>query len=180
MNEKREHLRRLLGEYLEWLLLGERRRLTVTGLVISGVLILVASVVEYLVLAREIAGGDPHPVLWLRHTFRLLPFWEHPLPPEMWLYGYLLVVMLAAVYAYFNAGYLVSVFLAISPNVGIALWSIHGMDEYVTLTPLMVFERVLPEGPPVATLGFLLGLGLRRVIPQRAADSTRTSSTPEQ
>lgn len=178
MNDEREHLRRLLAEYLEGLLLGERRRLTVAGLVISGVLILVASVVEYLVLAREIAGGDPH-LLGLRRTFRLLPFWEHALPLEMWLYGYLLVIMLAAVYAYFNAGYLVSVFLAISPNVGIALWSIHGMDEYVTLTPLMVFERVLPEGPLVATFGFLLGLAIRRVTRQRAADTARTRSTPE-
>lgn len=179
MSEAREHLIGLLAEYFEWLVLGERRRLTAAGVVISGVMILVASVVEYLVLAREISGSDPYPFLWLRHTFRLHPFWEHPLPPEMWVYGYLLVIVLAAVYAYFNAGYLVSVCLAISPNIGIALWSIHVSDEYVTLTPLLVFDRVFPEGPLVATLGFLLGLGIRRVTRQQTAESTRTPSTPE-
>lgn len=179
MNDVEDHRKRLLAEYVELLLVGERRRLTAAGVLIAGAMILVASVVEYLVLAREIAGGDPHPFLWLRHTFRLHPFWEYPAPPEMWVYGYLLVLMLAAVYAYFNAGYLVSVLLAISPNVGIALWSIYGRDVYVGLSPMLVFERVLPEGPLVATLGFLLGLALRRVKRQKTATETRTPSTPE-
>lgn len=180
MSDARDHLRGLLLEYLEWLLLGERRRLTAAGLVIAVVMILVASVVDYLFLARVVAGSETNPFQGIRRTFRLLPFWgEYPPPPEMWVYGYLFVIMLAAVYAYFNAGYLVSVFLGVSTNIGSAVWSIHGMDEYVTLTPMLVFDRVFPVGPLVATLGFLLGLAIRRVTRQQTPDSTRTPSTPE-
>lgn len=134
MNEG-EVLKQLLADYLEWLLLGERRRLTVAGLVIAGVMILVASVVEYLFLARVVAGSDSNPFVWLRRMFRLHAFWESTLPPELWVYGYLLVIMLAGVYAYFNTGYLVSVLLGISPNIGTALWLIHGLDAYMDLSP---------------------------------------------
>lgn len=70
---------------------------------------------------------------------------------------------------YFNSGYLTSVLLGISPNIGTAFWSIHGFDEYVTLILGLVLEWSLPEGPVVATLGFLLGLGLRKVMQSKTA-----------
>ena len=91
--------------------------------------------------------------------------------------GYVLVVGLSGAHAYFNRGYVTSLVLALSPAVGAALWSIHGLDEYVAPTPLLVVDRVLPEGVVVATAGFLLGLGLRSVLqptaPQRPPDRDR-------
>ena len=55
-----------------------------------------------------------------------------------------------------------------------AVLSIHGVDEYVTVTPDPVAGRVLPEALVVATAGFLLGVALRSVRPPRTAGGSTT------
>jgi hypothetical protein len=113
-------------------------------------------------MTREITGGETPLLLYVRETFRLAGVGSHRLGGLLWVPGYVLVIGLAATHAYFNAGYLPSVLLAVSPNIGIAIWVIQGFDEYVAFMPWR-FVGILPEGLLVATLGFLLGLGLRRI-----------------
>lgn len=143
------------------LVLGEDRRLTMAAVVVAGVLFLTAMVVDYITLLSEIAGRDPGIFGHLRMTFQLVDFFDPPMNSATWVYGYILVAGLAGVHAYFNLGYLSSLLLALSPNIGTALWSIHGFDEYMVMTPMLIPGRVFPEGPIVATLGFLVGAAIR-------------------
>lgn len=152
------------GYHLRRLLVGERRRLTGAAVLMACTLLVVASTVEYLALSRVVAGSSTNPLFHVRQTFRLHPFWEGGPGQATWVYGYLLVLGLAGVHAYVNLGYLTGLVLALAPNVGVALWSIHGLDEYVGMTPTLVVDRVLPEGPLVATAGFVLGLALRVLL----------------
>lgn len=144
------------------LLVGETWRVTAGAVLLAGALILVGSVVEYLTLSREIAGGETPVVYYVRPLFVVPEPSTIGLRPTPWaaVYGYLFAIALAAGHAYVNLGYLPSVLLSVSPNVGVALWIIHGFDEYVALTPMRVFG-VLPEGTLVATVGFVLGVALR-------------------
>lgn len=161
------------------LVVGERRRLTGAALLLTGALAVVASVVEYRVLSREIAGGDPPVLLPVREVFQLVFLWERGTEPTTAVIGYLLVLALAGIHVYYNLGFLTSHLLASSPSVGIAVWSIHGFDEYVTLTPALVFERVFPEVPVVATLGILLGLGLRLIRNPNSPSRPAEPAAPE-
>lgn len=144
--------------------IGETWRQTGVAVLFAGMSIIVTSAVEYRVLSREITGGEPPALLFVRETFRLAFFWERGTDPSTAVLGYLLVIAIAGLYAYYNLGYLTGLLLASSPSAGIALWSIHGFDEYVTMTPTLVFDRVLPEAPLVASLGFFLGVGLRIIV----------------
>lgn len=160
---------------LRALLIGEQRRRTRIALLAAAVLFLMAMLVDYITLSSVVAGRDPGIFPEFRNIFRMHEPQQLELSSLKWIYGYVLVGGLASIYAYFNAGYLLSLLLALSPNIGTALWSIHGFDEYMTLTPLLVFDRILPEGPLVATLGFFLGVGLRAI----AYPSSHRSRDPD-
>lgn len=151
------------SERLNRLLVGEDRRRTLSAVGLAGVLMVVAMVVDYLALS-SVVGTVNTEFFWnIRDAFALSPNpWRGGVSPTE-VYGYILVVGLAAIHAYLNSGYLTSALLASAPPIGTAFWSIGGMDEYMLLTPELVFGRVFPEALIMATLGFILGLGFRMV-----------------
>lgn len=150
-------------ERLKRLVVGEERRRTRVAVVFAGVLLVVAMTVDYLALAYYVGTVETPFFGSFREVFTLAPIWERGLASPTWVYGYILVVGLAAIHAYYNSGYLTSVVLASAPSIGTAFWSIGGIDEYMVFTPELVFGRVFPEAPIMATLGFLIGLGFRAV-----------------
>lgn len=166
--------------HLKPLLVGEHRRLTGAAVLLAGGLFSVAGMVRYVALSRIVAGSGTNVFFDVQQTFMLAPIWEHrALVPTTWVYGYLLAIGLAGSHAYFNRGYLPSVLLAVAPQVGVAQWSIHGMDAYIALTPALVFDRVFPEGVLVPTFGFVLGLALREGIRGKLSSQPPASDPPD-
>lgn len=151
------------SERLDRLLVGEDRRRTRRAVILAGVLVVVAMVADYLALSYHVGTVETTFFMKFRWAFTLAPIWEHGLVSPTQVYGYVLVVGLAAVHAYLNSGYLTSVLLASAPPIGTAFWYIGGMDEYLLFAPELVFGSVFPEAPIMATLGFVLGLGIRTV-----------------
>jgi len=143
------------------LLVGDTRQVTAAALVGALALFGLASAVEYMALANVVAASETNPYVDVRPAFGLAP-----LPSRhgwVWVPGYLLAGTLSAGHAYLNRGYLPSLVLALAPSSGIALWTSYGMDDDVGLAPGAVYETVLVEGLVVATVAFLVGVGLRHV-----------------
>lgn len=147
------------AERLDRLLVGEDKRRTRRAVVLAGVLMVAAMVADYLALSYHVGTVETTFFIEFRWAFTLAPIWERGLTSPTQVYGYILVVGLAAIHSYFNSGYLTSVLLASAPPIGTAFWYIGGMDEYLFFAPELVFSNVFPEAPIMATLGFILGLG---------------------
>ena len=95
--------------------------------------------------------------------------------------GMLLVVSLAGLHAYLNEGYLPSILLGWSPVYGNVIWTIGSLTaiENYFLDPVAAFERTFPEAFVLATLGFLIGLGLRWVQKRRQSHTMPGSGSDE-
>lgn len=157
----------LRSDRLTALLFGANRARTRRALVLAGVLLVATATIEYLLFHTGFENGV---VETLHEVFLLVGY----LPGREGM-GAVFVVGLAALHAYLNEGYLPSVLLGWSPVFGNLVWSITspvGIASY-RLDPLAAFERTFPEAVALATLGFLVGVGLRWTRKRRR---TRTAS----
>lgn len=144
---------------LRSLFVGEDRATTRRALLLAGGYVVALAVLEYAFLL----GPDFELVDALWRAFVL----ESNLSTAVnrGTFGAVLVVGLAAIYAYLNEGYLVSVILASAPIFGAGLWTLGGPYRRVDLylDPVSAVQRTFPEAVLFATVGFLLGIGLRRL-----------------
>ena len=141
------------------LLLGEDRGATRRTLILASFYVAVPAVLEYLYLPP---GGDVAVVGDLLHAFALVPDLT---AISYGAYGVLTVVGLAGIAAALNEGLLPSAVLATAPVYGSHVWVIAGAPR----SPRLVFDpvgavgRASPEALLFATVGFVLGLGARRL-----------------
>lgn len=133
-------------------LLGEDARVTRWAFFMAGILLLFGLAVDYLWMSTVVSTGNQGLTL-TRTLAAILAF--------RWGYGALLLVVIAAVHAYFNIGLLPSLTLASAPVVGAATLSLNPSDTSVLFSPGMVPFRVLPEILVFPFAGFVLGVGLR-------------------
>ena len=142
---------------LESFLVGEDRATTRRALLLAGGYVVALAAFEYAFLL----GPDIELVDALWGAFVLEP--NMATAVDHGTFGAVLVVGLAAIYAYLNEGYLVSVILASTPIFGASLWTIGSMEEVANLylDPVSAVRRTFPEAVLFATVGFLLGIGLR-------------------
>lgn len=163
----------LRSDRLRDLTLGKERSRTRRALALTVGLVTVGMVSEYLLFLTEFQNGvveTLHEVLLLDGY---LPSWHAT--------GALFVLDLAALHAYLNEGYLPSVLLGWSPVYGNVLWSIgslSGVENYY-LDPVAAFERTFPEALVLATLGFVVGLGLRWARKRRQSHAVPHSESGE-
>lgn len=137
------------------LLLGERRGGTGRALILASGFVLATMILEYLLYVTAFENSV---IKALHQAFLLdgfLPTWHAT--------GAFIVVGLAALHAYLNEGYLPSVVLGWGPAYGNVMWtigSLSGVENYY-LDPLAAFQRTFPEAAALATVGFIIGLGVR-------------------
>ena len=143
------------SDRLAALVLGANRARTRRALVLAGVLLVATATLEYLLFRTGFENGV---VETLHEVFLLAGY----LPSRAGA-GAAFVVGLAALHAYLNDGYLPSVLLGWTPVFGNLTWtngSPSGVANYY-LDPIAAFERTFPEALALATLGFVVGVGLR-------------------
>lgn len=142
---------------LRSLLVGEDPEMTRRALLLAGGFVVALAALEYVFLL----GPDEEVFDALWRAFVL----EANLGEAMnqGTYGAALVVGLAAVHAYLNEGYLPSVALASAPIFGASLWTIGSLSGVANLylDPASAVRRTFPEALAFATVGFLVGIGLR-------------------
>lgn len=145
----------LRSDRLTSLLLGANRTRTRRALVLTGAFVVLGATIEYLLFRT---GFENSVVETLHEVFLLTGYL-----PSQGGTGAVFVVGLAALHAYLNEGYLPSVLLGWTPVFGNLGWSITasaGIESY-RLDPVAAFERTFPEALALATLGFVVGVGLR-------------------
>lgn len=140
---------------LNVLILGEERSMARRALVLTGGFVTSTMILEYLLLLTKFENEG---IVMLHEVFRLdgyLPSWHAT--------GLFFVIGLAALHAYLNEGYLPSILLGWSPVYGNFIWSIGHPSRIANyyLDPVSAFERTFPEAVVLATLGFIIGVGLR-------------------
>lgn len=147
----------LRSDRLAALVLGVNRARTRRALVLAGVLLVATATIEYLLFRTGFENG----VVEVLHEVFLL---AGHLPSRAGT-GAVFVVGLAALHAYLNEGYLPSVLLGWSPVFGNLSWTNGSRSDVANyyLDPLTAFERTFPEALALATLGFVVGVGLRRI-----------------
>jgi hypothetical protein len=126
-------------------------------------LFLAGAALEYAVLRT---GFDDGLLVAIHGGFRVRDFLAgDPAVSTVIAAGNLVVLGLAAVYAYLNAGYLVSVLLGWSVAAGNLVWTVGSPTEIANLRldPAAAFARTFPEAVVLATVGFALGFLLRRL-----------------
>lgn len=161
----------LQSDRLTDLLLGENWSRTRQALILTVGFAIVSTALEYLLFLTKFENeviGTLHEVLLLDGY---LPSWHAT--------GMLFVVGLAALHAYLNEGYLPSVLLGWSPVYGNVVWTIGtpmGIENYY-LDPVGAFERTFPEAIVLATLGYIIGLGLRWIRKRRQTDAVSQSES---
>lgn len=140
---------------------GDDRTTTRRAVLLAGGFLVAGATLEYLVLRTGFGNG----ALVALHRTLLLDGYL-PTPHAT---GAFLVVGLAAVQASLNEGYLPSVLLGWSLAFGNVCWtvgSLVGVRSYY-LDPAAAFRRTFPEAIVLASLGFLLGAGLRTLRERR-------------
>lgn len=145
------------------LLIGRDPRTTLKALLLSGIFFTISLILGYINLKMELDINFLKSLIIILHLHAG---------------GIVLVIILAALHAYVNKGYLPSILLAISPSYGSFLWTIGSMDEIsnIHLDFSSAWERLFPEAPLYATLGFLIGVLLRilvaNVLNRRSGDTS--------
>lgn len=149
---------------LSALALGAEWTRTRRAFALAGALVVAGATVEYLLLRSNFESG----LLETLHEALLLDGYL----PEWHAAGALFVVGLAALHAALNEGYLPSVALGWSPVYGNLLWTIGSVEAVggYSLDPVAAFERTFPEAVALATLGFVVGLGFRRIRERAGPD----------
>lgn len=139
------------------LLLGTERSTTRRAVILAVGFAVGGGVLEYLLVLTKFEND----VIATAHSVFALDGYL----PTWYATGALVVVGVAAVHAYLNEGYLPSVLLGWSPVYGNAIWTIGSWTTIRNyyLDPVAAFERTFPEAAVLATLGFLVGLVLRRI-----------------
>lgn len=155
------------------LFLGETWSRTRNALVLTGGFVTASLLLEYLLFLTRFENAA---IETLHEVFLLdgyLPSW-HAM-------GVFVVVGLAAVHAYLNEGYLPSLLLGWSPVFGNVAWTIGsptGIENFY-LDPIGAFRRTFPEAVVLAALGFVIGLGLRRIRKRQRGHTTTRSESDE-
>jgi DMSO/TMAO reductase YedYZ heme-binding membrane subunit len=158
---------------LRSLLVGESRAVTRRALALAAGFLVGLAALEYVFLL----GPDDEVVDAAWRAFVLEPNLAAAL--DRGSFGAFLVVGLAAIHAYLNEGYLVSLLLASAPIFGAGLWSLGGpfRDVNFYLDPASAVRRTFPEALLYATIGFLLGLALRWLNRRLRARQDSTASS---
>lgn len=94
--------------------------------------------------------------------------------------GFFVAVGLAAIQAYFNAGYLPSILLATAPIYPVFVFTVPGprtlavirLGDDLVFAPYWAAEHVLPNTITYGTIGFLIGIGLQYTIRRSMTDTT--------
>lgn len=149
------------SDQLTDLILGERWSRTRNALVLAGGFVTAGLVLEYALFLTRFENDAVETVHEVFFLDGYLPGWHAA--------GPVIVIGLAALHAYLNEGYLPSVLLGWSPAFGNVIWTIgspSGIENYY-VDPVAAFERTFPEAAVLATLGFVLGFGLRRIRKRR-------------
>jgi len=155
------------------LLLGETWSRTRNALVLTGGFVTAGLLLEYLLF---LTGFENAAIETLHEVFLLdgyLPSWHAT--------GAFVVIGLAAVHAFLNEGYLPSLLLGWSPVFGNVIWTIGsptGIENFY-LDPIGAFQRTFPEAVVLATLGFVIGLGFRRIRKRQRCHSVARSESDE-
>lgn len=138
-------------------------------LVLAGVFVIVGSGVEYLAL---ITGFENVLLVGLHRVFAL-----DGTALDLETQGAVVIVILSAIQASLNEGYLPSVVLGIAPVYGNQLWTIGSLDRIASfhLDPGSALARMLPDGAILASVGFLLGIGIRWALLRRQRNKLETS-----
>ena len=142
---------------LRSLVVGESRARTRRALALAAGFLVGLAALEYVFLL----GPD---VVWVDAAWRAFVLEPNlAVALDRGSFGAFLVVGLAAIQAYLNEGYLLSVLLASAPIFGAGLWSLGGpfRDVKFYLDPASAVRRTFPEALVYATVGFLVGLALR-------------------
>jgi hypothetical protein len=155
------------------LILGEKRERTRRALILAAVFVVAGAVLDYLVILSKF---ENEVFETLNQVFLLdgyLPSWHAS--------GVYIVIGLAAVHAYLNEGYLPSILLGWSPIYGSHSWTIIPLSdlEAYYLDPVSALERTFPEAVVLATLGFVIGLSLRRLRRGRRGNAVSHSEADE-
>jgi hypothetical protein len=151
------------NEVRDWqtpLLVGEDRATTRRALLLAVGFVAVLPVVEYAYLPM---GLD---VAVLGEFLRAFVVEPNPtLALERGALGALVVMGLAGIHAALNEGFLPSLVLAVAPVYGLSLWLVVGTpgNPRIAFDPVGALGRVGLDAVMLATVGFLLGLGFRRL-----------------
>lgn len=155
------------SDRLHDLVIGDEPSRTRRALVLAGGFLVAGLVLGYLVFATQFENV----LLESLHEALLLDGYG----PGWHARGAFVVVGLAAVHAYLNEGYLPSVLIGWSPVYGNVGWTIGSRREignyYLDL--VAAFERTFPEAVVLATLGFVVGVGLRWARHRRRATASK-------
>ena len=162
----------LQSDRLTDLLLGEEWTRTRRALILTGGFVIATATLEYFLYRTKFENE----VIETLHQVFLLDGYL----PTGHATGALFVVSLAALHAYLNQGYLPSILLGWSLVYGNLSWSIGSRTaiENYFLDPVSAFERTFPEAVVLATLGFVIGLGLRW-IRKRQQSYTTSQADPD-
>lgn len=153
------------------LAIGDDRTTTRRAVLLAVGFLVAGATLEYLVLRT----GFENDALAALHQALLLDGYL-PAPHAT---GAFLVVGLAALQALVNRGYLPSVLLGWSLAFGNVCWTVGsrvGVRNYY-LDPAAAFRRTFPEAVVLASLGFLLGLGIGNLRARRRGRSTSGSDS---
>ena len=147
----------LRSDRLTALLFGANRTRNRRALVLAGAFVVFGATIEYLLFRTGFENG----VVETFHEVFLLTGY---LPSQEGT-GAVFVVGLAALHAYLNEGYLPSLLLGWSVVFGNLSWTLVGLSGTAAyrLDLPAAFERTFPEAAALATLGFVMGVGLRRL-----------------
>jgi hypothetical protein len=155
----------LQSDRLHDLIFGEEWSKTRQALLLGGGFAIATTILEYSLFFTMFENTV---IETLHKVFLLdgyLPSWHAT--------GVFFVIGLAALHASLNEGYLPSILLGWSPVYGNVSWTLRtlsGVEQYY-FDPVAAFERTFPEAVVLATLGFVIGLGLRRIRKRRQADA---------
>ncbi|NEU56416.1 hypothetical protein [Halorussus sp. MSC15.2] len=149
------------SDRLHDLILGVERSRSRRALALGGVFLIAGLTLEYLLFVTKFENG----VVEVLHEVFLL----NEYVPNWHATGAFFVIGLAALHAYLNEGYLPSVLLGWSLVYGNVIWTIGSLQriENYYLDPVAAFGRTFPEAVVLATLGFVIGIGLRQARKRR-------------